>query len=83
MIRFTDWKRYSDLKADIIYDDYLYYGLDDPKTTDREYDRKLKEFEALEEKFPMFRSPDSPTQVPGHNRFNNGKLAEDNNLRQV
>ncbi|MFD1607004.1 NAD-dependent DNA ligase LigA [Oceanobacillus luteolus] len=44
---------------------YEYYVLDQPTVPDAEYDAKLKELEELEEKFPEFITPDSPTQRVG------------------
>lgn len=44
---------------------YEYYVLDKPTVPDAEYDTKLRELEELEEKFPEFITPDSPTQRIG------------------
>ena len=44
---------------------YNYYVLDNPTISDYEFDIKLKELEALEEQFPQFQVPDSPTQRVG------------------
>lgn len=41
---------------------YQYYVLDDPSVPDAEYDRLMRELEALEEKHPELISHDSPTQ---------------------
>ncbi len=40
---------------------YRYYVLDAPTTSDGDYDRLLRELEALEEAYPSLRTPDSPT----------------------
>ena len=40
---------------------YRYYVLDTPTTSDGDYDRLLRELEALEEAYPSLRTPDSPT----------------------
>ncbi|CEG25406.1 NAD-dependent DNA ligase LigA [Bacillus sp. B-jedd] len=40
---------------------YEYYVLDKPSVPDAEYDRLLRELIELEEKFPQFKTPDSPT----------------------
>ncbi len=42
-----------------------YYVLDDPEISDAEYDRLLRELQALEEAHPELRAPDSPTQRVG------------------
>ena len=44
---------------------YLYYVLDQPEITDAEYDRLLRQLEALEAAHPELRTPDSPTQRVG------------------
>lgn len=44
---------------------YEYHVLDQPTVPDAEYDEKLRELEELEEKFPEFVTPDSPTQRVG------------------
>ena len=44
---------------------FRYYVLDKPIISDAEFDRKLKELEALENKYPQYRSAESPTQIVG------------------
>jgi DNA ligase (NAD+) len=44
---------------------YRYYVLDDPVISDAEYDRLLRELQALEAAWPELVSPDSPTQRVG------------------
>ena len=44
---------------------FRYYVLDKPLINDAEFDRKLKELEALENKYPQYRSAESPTQIVG------------------
>ncbi|SEQ33734.1 NAD-dependent DNA ligase LigA [Microlunatus flavus] len=44
---------------------WRYYVLDEPTVADEEYDRLMRELEALEERFPSLRTPDSPTQTVG------------------
>ncbi len=41
---------------------HRYYVLDSPELPDAEYDRLFQELQALEEKHPGLRTPDSPTQ---------------------
>ncbi|MGO8882031.1 MAG: NAD-dependent DNA ligase LigA [Desulfomonilaceae bacterium] len=45
--------------------DYLYYVMDAPEISDREYDKLFKELEQLENYYPEFLTPDSPTQRVG------------------
>lgn len=44
---------------------YRYHVLDDPMVTDEVYDSLTRELRALEEKYPEFLSPQSPTQRVG------------------
>lgn len=44
---------------------YNYYVLAQPTISDKEFDTKLKELEALEQAHPEFLEPDSPTQRVG------------------
>ncbi|MDH5571132.1 MAG: NAD-dependent DNA ligase LigA, partial [Gammaproteobacteria bacterium] len=53
------------LRDSINYHNYRYYVLDDPEITDSEYDRLLRELEALEKNHPELITPDSPTQRVG------------------
>lgn len=58
-------ERISRLREEIEYHNYRYYCLDDPVISDAEYDRMMRELIELEEKFPEFLSPTSPTQRVG------------------
>lgn len=53
------------LKKEINYHNYRYYVLDSPAITDAEYDRLMRQLEALEVRYPQFITPDSPTQRIG------------------
>lgn len=44
---------------------YEYYVLDNPTITDQEFDKYLRELETLENDFPEFDSPTSPTKKVG------------------
>ncbi|HEY6744425.1 MAG TPA: NAD-dependent DNA ligase LigA, partial [Mycobacteriales bacterium] len=44
---------------------YRYYVLDQPTLDDAEYDRLMRELQALEDEFPELRTPNSPTQRVG------------------
>ena len=44
---------------------YQYYALDDPKVTDAEFDRLLRELQSIEEVHPELVTPDSYTQRVG------------------
>ena len=45
--------------------DYKYYVLAEPSISDYEYDSLIKELENLEQQYPEFITPDSPTQRVG------------------
>jgi DNA ligase (NAD+) len=53
------------LKAEINRHNYLYHVLDSPEISDAEYDSLMRELKSLEEKYPQFLTPDSPTQRVG------------------
>ena len=53
--------RIVELSAKIRDHQFRYYVLDDPTVTDAEFDKLLKELEALEAKHPELKEPDSPT----------------------
>jgi DNA ligase (NAD+) len=58
-------KRIEELRKLIEYHNYRYYVLDSPEISDAEYDALMRELIELEEKFPQFVTPDSPTQRVG------------------
>ncbi|KPK10901.1 MAG: aromatic ring-opening dioxygenase LigA [Acidithiobacillales bacterium SG8_45] len=53
------------LREQINHHNYRYYVLDDPEIPDAEYDRLLRQLEALEQTHPELITPDSPTQRVG------------------
>jgi DNA ligase (NAD+) len=58
-------ERIEQLKARVNYHIYRYYVLDSPEISDAEYDGLVRELQQLEEKYPQFLTPDSPTQRVG------------------
>ncbi len=58
-------KRIEDLRRRIDDANYRYHVLDDPSIPDAEYDRLMRELEALEAEHPELADPDSPTQRVG------------------
>ncbi|MCS7151449.1 MAG: NAD-dependent DNA ligase LigA [Endomicrobia bacterium] len=54
--------RIKQLRELIKYHDYRYYVLNQPEISDYEYDKLYKELKQLEEQYPEFITPDSPTQ---------------------
>ncbi|MGD8858670.1 MAG: NAD-dependent DNA ligase LigA [Myxococcales bacterium] len=58
-------ERHTQLCAEIARHDRLYYVLDAPEISDREYDRLFQELKALEAEHPELVTPDSPTQRIG------------------
>lgn len=58
-------ERYKQLKNEINGHIDRYYNQDNPSITDYEYDQLMLELKALEQKYPEFVTPDSPTQRVG------------------
>ena len=58
-------ERAAELRRVLNDANYRYYVLDDPSMPDAEYDRLLRELEAIETANPSLLSPDSPTQRVG------------------
>ena len=54
--------RVEELRAQIAFHDHRYYVINQPETSDAEYDELLKELRALEDEYPELVTPDSPTQ---------------------
>jgi len=61
----ADQERHAKLAGEIAEHDHRYHVLDDPVLADTEYDELFRELEALEERWPELRTPDSPTQRVG------------------
>src|SRR3546814_9664879 len=57
--------RIAELRRLIDDANYRYHVLDEPDITDVEYDRLMRELEALEAEHPDLATPDSPTQRVG------------------
>jgi DNA ligase (NAD+) len=55
----------EELRKAINYHNYRYYVLDDPEISDAEYDALFRELQQLEEAYPQWITPDSPTQRVG------------------
>jgi DNA ligase (NAD+) len=53
------------LRRDIDDHNYRYYTLAQPTVSDAEYDRLMRRLMEIEEAFPEYRTPDSPTQRVG------------------
>lgn len=59
--------RIDELTALLIKANYEYFNLDNPTITDQEYDKYLRELINLENKYPEFVNPNSPTKRVGGN----------------
>jgi len=57
--------RAAELRAQIEQANYRYHVLDDADITDADYDRLMRELEALETDYPALASTDSPTRKVG------------------
>ena len=53
------------LRAQIEHANYRYHVLDDPEITDADYDRLMRELEALEAEYPTLATADSPSRRVG------------------
>jgi DNA ligase (NAD+) len=58
-------RQWQDLAEEVRQHQFRYYVRDAPIITDAEFDKLLRELEALEEQHPELRTPDSPTQLVG------------------
>ncbi len=58
-------KEIDKFRQEIDYHNYKYYVEDNPVLSDAEYDRLMRRLSALEEEYPQFITPDSPTQRVG------------------
>lgn len=58
-------KRIEELTKILNQANYEYYNLDNPSITDQEYDKYLRELINLEEKYPDYADPNSPTKRVG------------------
>ncbi|MDR3049490.1 MAG: NAD-dependent DNA ligase LigA [Elusimicrobiota bacterium] len=55
-------QRINFLKTEIARHNEFYYGQDNPKISDKEYDDLVKELEDLEKNYPLFSSSESPVK---------------------
>lgn len=58
-------RKIAELTATINYHSNRYYNMDEPEIEDYEYDRLMRELIALEEQYPMYADPNSPTKKVG------------------
>jgi len=58
-------ERIDELTSILKKANYEYYNLDNPSITDQEYDKYLRELITLEEKYPEYADPNSPTKRVG------------------
>ncbi len=68
----------KNLRDEINHHNTLYYIYDRPEITDREYDEKMRHLQELEEKYPLLRTADSPTQRVGAPPLESFKVVEHN-----
>ena len=57
--------RISSLRAELDEHNHNYYVLNSPTISDYDFDQKLKELERLEQEYPQFDDPNSPTRRVG------------------
>ncbi len=73
----TVQKKIEQLKKEILRHQHLYYVLNQPEISDREYDRLFDELLKLEAEYPEYKTADSPTQRIGSdldNSFEEARL---------
>lgn len=58
-------RQWQDLAEEVRAHQFRYYVRDAPIISDAEFDVLLRRLEALEDKYPELRTPDSPTQLVG------------------
>lgn len=58
-------KKIEDLRKTLRYHSERYYNDDAPEIEDYEYDMMMRELQQLEEQYPQYDSPDSPTKRVG------------------
>jgi DNA ligase (NAD+) len=58
-------RRWQELAEEVREHQFRYYVKDAPIISDADFDKLLKELEALEDQYPELRVPDSPTQLVG------------------
>src|SRR5258705_1711442 len=58
-------ERHAELSRELDEHQYRYYILQSPSVDDADYDRLMRELEALEAQFPALLTPDSPSQRVG------------------
>lgn len=58
-------RQWRELADEVREHQFRYYVRDAPIISDAEFDQLLKRLEALEERYPELRTPDSPTQLVG------------------
>ncbi len=63
-------KKIEQLREVVTYHSNLYYNQDAPEIPDYEYDKLLRELVILEEEYPQFKTPDSPTVRVGGSASN-------------
>jgi DNA ligase (NAD+) len=63
----------TDLQAVLRYHEWRYYIMDDPQISDYEYDMLYKKLEHLEDLYPQFITPDSPTKRVGSDMTEDAK----------
>ena len=72
------------LRNELREHNYRYYVLSAPTISDREFDEKMHRLEALEQRYPDLKDPNSPTQKVGSDLTpKNAKVQKTGNFEQV
>ncbi|SDO25540.1 DNA ligase (NAD+) [Nakamurella panacisegetis] len=65
-------QRHAELSQEVTDAQFRYYVLDAPTMSDAQFDELFRELQALEERYPVLLTPDSPTQRVGGSGFSTG-----------
>ncbi len=74
---------WTDLAEQVREHQFRYHVQDAPTVSDGEYDALIRRLEALEERWPQLRTPDSPTQQVGAATFSSDFAAVDHPSRMM
>ena len=75
-------KKIEELRKTIRYHSDRYYNDDAPEIEDYEYDMMMRDLKGLEEKYPQYDTPDSPTKKVG-GKADNSFASVEHTVRKV
>lgn len=72
----NDKERILELRKELNQHNYLYYVKNSPKISDYDFDQLMHELQGLEERYPEYADPNSPTNRVGSDRTNEFEQVE-------